>query len=140
MRRSSRVGVLAIVVLVSTAVVIGASRQAPDRAAGLIAVASPSPRPSATPSMTPAPTPSVTPVPATPTPVATPVAATATPEPSPETDVCCDTDPVEDYYENDEPEPMVSLMIGGIDGEAPLYIRTGDAVESVLELGTYERR
>ena len=50
-------GVMAIVVLVSTAVVIGASRQSPDRDAGLIALASPSPRPSATPSMTPAPDP-----------------------------------------------------------------------------------
>src|SRR5688572_27166122 len=73
-------GVMAIVILVTTGVVIGASRQAPDRDSDLIALASPSPRPSATPSMTPATTPSITPVPATSTPVATP----PTPEPSPD--------------------------------------------------------
>src|SRR5688572_5243036 len=87
------VGVMAIIVLVSTAVVIGASRQAPDRDAGLIALASPSPRTSATPSTTPAPTPSITPVPATPTPDAGPPTAGPSPEPTDE-GIDVDTDPV----------------------------------------------
>ena len=106
----------------------------------VIALASPSSRPSATPSMTPAPTPSITPVPATPTPSRRRTRPTPTPEPSPDTDAVpdrdADTDPIDiedpDYYETttiDESEPEIALLIGGIDGEAPLYIRTGDTVE-----------
>jgi hypothetical protein len=144
-------GVMAIVVLVSTAVVIGASRQAPDRDAGLTALASPSSRPSATPPMTPAPTPSITPVPATPTPAATPEAPPPTPVASTElTDEGAevDTDPVdedEDYYD-EEPinvedpeyvlEPDVNLLIGGMEGDAGFYIRTGETVEAVLQFPT----
>jgi len=138
-------GVMAIVVLVSTAVVIGASRQAPDRDAGLTAMASSSPRPSATPSMTPAPTPLITPqpAPATPTPVA-PHTPVPTPEPTDEAipDEGADTEPidVEDpgYYEEVEPDPEVALLVNGIDDEAPLYIRSGDTVTESLELETYD--
>jgi hypothetical protein len=141
------VGVMAIVVLVSTAIVIGASRQAPDRDAGLVALASPSLGPSATPSMTPDPTPSITPVPATPTPDPTPD-KTPTPVPTPVADAVpdreADTDPIDnedpEYYDEiePEPEPEIALLIAGIDDEAPLYIRTGDTVEKELELRAYD--
>ena len=145
------VGVVAIVVLVSTAVVIGASRQAPDRDAGLIALASPSPRPSATPSMTPAPTPSITPVAghadADRDHAGTaPNAATPTPEPSPDTDPCRIRHGSDRHRgpgllrgrDSRRVEPEVALLIGGIEDEAPLYIRTGDTVARVLELQTYD--
>jgi hypothetical protein len=142
-------GIMAIVVLVSTAVVIGASPQAPDRDAGMTALASPSPRPSATPLTTPAPTSSITLVSATPTPVATP----PTPAPSAEMDATptsgTDPDPIDvedpDYSDEVEPDPEVALVIGGaddsiggVDGEVPFYIRTGDTVDEVLELQTYD--
>src|SRR5215204_1323016 len=140
-------GVMAIVLLVSTAVVIGASRQAPERDAGLIALASSSPRPSATPSMTPAPTPSTTPVPATPTPDAGPPTAGPSPEPTDE-GLEADTDPVdesEDYYD-DQPidiedpdftlEPGINLLIGGMEGDAGFYIGTGETVEAILQFPT----
>jgi hypothetical protein len=137
-------GVVAILVLVSTAVVIGASRQAPDRDAGLVALASASPRPSTTPSITPAPTP----VPPTSTPVATRQPAPPTPEPTPAPtdeptpDEGVDTDPidVEDpgYYEGPTVEPEVSLQLGGQPGDAGFLIKTGDTAEEVLNLHTHD--
>jgi hypothetical protein len=143
-------GVMAIVILVSTSVVIGGSRQEPDRDAGLIALASPSPRPSATPSMTPAPTPSATPVPAMPTPVATPDAAPPTPEPTPqptdeavpdwEVDACSidGEDPCSYDYEGPTVEPDVTPQLGGHPGDAGYWIRTEDTAEDLLQLRTHD--
>lgn len=141
-------GVMAIVVLTSTAVVIGASRQAPDRDARLTALASPSSQPSAAPDPTPSPLTTV--VPATPTPTA-PATPVPTPEPTDE-GIEADTDPVdegEEYYDtdpidNEDPsyyegpmvEPEISLQLGGQPGDTGYWIRTGDTVEEALNLDT----
>jgi hypothetical protein len=144
-------GALAFLILASTAVALAVSRTAPDHGAGQVAAASPTDRAEATPSISPTPSPSVTLEPATPAPAATPHAGRPSADPTSEPidgGIGIDTDPVADgeEYHDEEPidvedpdymlAPEIDLTFNGMGMDAGFYIRSGEAVEAVLQFPT----